>query len=200
MALASEGAILNTNTEYVAVDIETTGISTARDRIIEIAAVRFRGTERISETNWLVNPERHIPAGATRVHGITDDMVASAPLFRDIYPALKVFIGDTSLIAHNAHFDVRFIAAEFRRGGLDPIHKPVIDSLSLSRRYIQSAPAHNLEALSRFLDLKGSAHHRALADAMYVYQLIKFIIVEAEKHGRQVKLEEHQVQWPEESP
>lgn len=103
-----------TKTEFVAFDLETTGLSAETARIVEIGAVRFRADgEVLGQFAQLINPECRIPAGVTAIHGITDAMVADQPVIADVLPALIEFFGDPRvlLLAHNAHFDMRFLAA-----------------------------------------------------------------------------------------
>ena len=90
-------------------DVETTGMSAVNDRIVEIAALRVDLNGDISRFQTLVNPDRHIPSGVSRVHHIFDDMVMDAPHFRQVgYDFLK-FAKNSTLVAHNARFDLAFL-------------------------------------------------------------------------------------------
>ncbi len=160
------------NMEFIAFDLETTGFRPDHERIVEIGAVKFRGREVIASTNWLVNPGKTIPIFAARVHGISDAMVADAPEIADILPQFIQFIGNAPLVAHNAPFDTKFLAAEAARLGLPCPTNTVIDSLVLSRICYPLSPSYRLEDLTRRLRLGTTGHHRALADALYVYKLI----------------------------
>lgn len=104
--------------QYIAFDLETTGLSAAMDRIVEIAAVRFLETgQEIARYQTLVNPERPVPSGAYAVHGLSDELLSHAPTAREILPAFLAFIGDacsTSLLAHNAAFDAGFLGTELK--------------------------------------------------------------------------------------
>ena len=162
LAVTSAPAALS-NTTFVAFDTETTGFSPETERIIEIGAVKYRNGEILDSKNWLVNPG--IPIPNAQVHGITDDDVKGQPGFAETYPAFTNFVGDAVLIAHNASFDVRFMAAEIRRNGLEPLPNPTINSLTLFRRWYPDAPSHKLGELARHLDIGVATEHRALDDS-----------------------------------
>jgi len=183
------GAIADklTETVFVAFDTETTGVNARRCRIVEIGAVKYSGETVIAATNWLINPQMPIPKGVIKVHGITDKMVEDAPDFKKVMPQFRKFIGSAPLVAHNARFDVNFVAQECRRNGLPIPTNKVIDSLKLSRMYLPQAPAHNLVALSKYLKLNAGIHHRGLEDSIYVQEMMPVII---RKSGQGTTLED----------
>lgn len=155
------------NMVFVAFDVETTGFSPKNDRIVEIGAVRFRGNGEIqSATNWLVNPGMPVPFQATEVHGITTEMVAGAPAFKEIFPQFSAFCGDGILLAHNAPFDSGFLRAELERAGIPAPAFLVGDTLPLFRRWFPLAGSYSLEALSSHLGLTADVNHRGGADAV----------------------------------
>jgi len=95
---------------YVVFDLETTGISPEEDSIIEISAIKVKGHEPVAEFDTLINPGTHIPAGATNVNGITDDMVREAPGLREALPDFLTFIEGEILVGHNIQsFDLLFL-------------------------------------------------------------------------------------------
>jgi len=163
-----------TSTVLVAFDVETTGFVAKRERIVEIGAVKFRGSEILASTNWLVNPGRPMPGIAARVHGISDAMVADAPAIADVLPQFLRFVGNAPLVAHNAPFDTEFLAVEADRIGVACPANTVIDSLLLARLWFPLSPTHKLEDLTRHLKLGTGGHHRALADATYVHKLVAY--------------------------
>lgn len=95
--------------EYVVFDVETTGLAPSKDRIIELAAIRFVNGEPTELFETLVNPEREIPQEASAINGITDDMVANAPTIAQILPSFEEFVGKSNLVAHNMEFDLKFM-------------------------------------------------------------------------------------------
>ena len=94
---------------FVVVDTETTGLSSAKDRIIEVAAIRFEDWEPVEKFQTLLNPNMEIPYEATLINGITDDMVEGAPSFNQVIDSLATFIGKSNLVGHNLPFDLKFL-------------------------------------------------------------------------------------------
>jgi DNA polymerase-3 subunit epsilon len=161
--------------QYVAFDLETTGLSPLVERIVEIGAVRF--TEAGEETGrfeQLINPKRPISAGAQAVHGLTESDLANAPLAEEVLPLFLQFINEpetTALIAHNATFDAGFLGRELCRARLGiPTHR-VFDTLALSRRVHPELRSHRLDGLADFYGLDSDVKHRALADSLRVKSL-----------------------------
>ena len=153
---------------FTVFDLETTGMSPTRDRILEIGAVRLDIDGTITRFETLVNPSMPIPHRSTQVHGITDDMVAEAPLFKDAaYPFLD-FIRGSKLVAHNARFDLSFLQESLSRSGLPLVPGGVYDSIVLIRKAYPGLPSYSLQALRSSLhlpdDYPGTAH-RAGFDA-----------------------------------
>ena len=99
---------------FTFIDVETTGLSPRRARVCEVAAISFRGAERLGTLAELVNPGCPIPAETTRVHGITDAMVHDSPAFAGIAPKLVDMLKNSVLVAHNAEFDMKFVNAELK--------------------------------------------------------------------------------------
>jgi DNA polymerase III epsilon subunit family exonuclease len=161
--------------QYVAFDLETTGLCASRDRIVELAAVRFTsdGAE-IAQFQQLVDPECPMPAAARAIHGISDSDLAGAATAAVHLPRFVEFLGEpdsTFLVAHHAVFDAGFLGRELSRAGLDlPAHR-VYDTLGLSRRCRPDLPSHRLDRLARTHGLSTGTAHRALFDALRVKQL-----------------------------
>ncbi|NCC52674.1 MAG: 3'-5' exonuclease [Spartobacteria bacterium] len=156
------------NTTFVAFDTETTGFSAKKDRIVEIAGVKYRNGEIIERRTWLINPQRKMPYWAERVHGISDAMLADQPTFAEIYPEFLEFIDGSVLMAHNATFDVGFLQEEIKRIGADLPPNKTIDSLPLFRAWYPEVKRHNLEAMAEHLHVNNGGFHRALADSVYI--------------------------------
>jgi len=161
--------------QFVAFDLETTGLVTRSDRVVEIGAVRFTGDGRdLGRFEQLVNPERPMSPAAEAIHGISDSDLAGAPTCREVLPRFLEFLGDpamTSLVAHNAIFDAGFLGIELCRAGMAlPDHR-VFDTLALSRRCLPKLPSHRLSTLAGDLGLDHGTPHRALGDSLRVEQL-----------------------------
>jgi DNA polymerase-3 subunit epsilon len=150
-------------------DTETTGLDPRKgDRLVEIAAVELVNHIPTGRTfHAHINPERPVPAEATRIHGLDDAFLRDKPLFAAIAGDFLEFIADATLIAHNASFDITFVNAEFARLGRDPIgDERVIDTLMLARRKHPAGP-NSLDALcQRYeIDLSRRTRHSALLDS-----------------------------------
>ena len=163
------------NITFVIFDTETTGFSPAKDRLVELGAVKVRDGKKIGEKTWLINPQRYIPYYVQNVHHITPDMVKDRPTFAQIYPEFLEFIDGSVLIAHNAPFDVRFISAEAGRNGMPAPKNAVLDSLVLFRTWYPDLPSHRVEDLINLFDIStdGLQEHRATDDSLFVYYAIQ---------------------------
>lgn len=162
----------------VCLDTETTGLSPATDRIIQIACVELlHGVTLGKKKSWLLNPGMPIPEEATRVHGITDAMVADARIFTDIADDLKAFIADSPIVAHNANFDMAFLEAELKRAGLPSLSGEVLDTLPLLRRLVGSGRA-TLDAGCKLFGIsldRRKDRHDALVDAELLAEMFGFL-------------------------
>lgn len=161
------------NVTFVVFDTETTGFSPTYDRIVEIGAVKFRNGKVIDEKTWLINPKRWIPSWVVQVHGISNSDVKNAPTFKDVYPEFDEFAQGAVLMAHNAKFDVSFMAAEMKRNGFKLPPNLVVDSLPLFRRWFPASPSYTLEKVASYAKIDTATLHRALADSMYVYLIFE---------------------------
>jgi DNA polymerase-3 subunit epsilon len=158
--------------EWIAFDLETTGLVAEIDRVVEIGAVRFDASGRESgRFERLIHPGRPMSPAAEAIHGISDVDLADAPRAHEVLPEFLAFLGDPGsarLLAHNAAFDARFLGRELVRAGLPVPGHAVIDTLALARRRIPDLLNHRLETLSRLFNLGQSGQHRALADSLRV--------------------------------
>jgi DNA polymerase-3 subunit epsilon len=169
------------------VDLETTGGRPAWDRVTEIAVVAIDNGAMVSEWSTLVNPGTSIPPWIQSLTGITNDMVAGAPMFEDLARDLYERLEGRLFVAHNARFDYGFLRHAFERAGLR-FEAKTLCTVKLSRRLYPGKMRHNLDSLiarhglhcdARHRAPEG-ARHRALGDARAVWQ---FLRVAAEEHG-----------------
>ncbi len=163
------------NITFVIFDTETTGFSPAKDRLVEIGAVKVRNGKKLGEKTWLLNPQRYIPWYVQNVHHITPEMVKDMPTFAQVYPEFLEFIDGSVLIAHNAPFDIRFISAEAARAGMPAPKNAVLDSLALFRNWYPDLKSHTVSDLVNLFDIstKGMQAHRATDDSLFVYYAIQ---------------------------
>jgi DNA polymerase III subunit epsilon len=161
--------------QFVAFDLETTGLVAQIDRVVEIGAVRFTEEGReVGRFEHLVNPERPMSPAAEAIHGISDADLEDAPPAREVLPRFLEFLdvpGTTSLVAHNATFDAGFLGRELCRAGMRVPDHRVFDTLALSRRSHPELSSHRLSVLAGVFGLDPQASHRALADSLRVKQL-----------------------------
>lgn len=147
--------------ELVAIDIETSGLLPGRDEIIELAAVRLREGVPVEEFQSLVKPEGEIPRIITRLTGLKAQDFREAPAIEEALPRFLDFISSSTLLAHNASFDLGFIQT---RLGVK-LKNPALDTLELSRLACPQAGSYRLAYITRYLGLTADRHHRALDDA-----------------------------------
>ena len=151
-------------TTVLALDTETTGMTPASgDRLVEVARVAVVDGLLGEEWSSLVNPARAIPWGATRVHGITDAMVAEAPAAAVVGGALRKACADFPIVFHNAPFDLPFLIQLFRDASTPLLVNPIVDTLGLARGLFGTGD-NNLRALAARLKLPTETWHRALGD------------------------------------
>ena len=166
--------VLDPKQSYVVVDVETTGGRGERHRVTEIGAVRVRDGEVIDRFQTLLNPQRTIPPGITRLTGISPAMVEDAPYFADVADAFEEFMADAIFVAHNVEFDYGFIAGEFARIGRRFRHPKLCTCASMRRLY-PGMRSYSLASLCRSFDIPLKQHHRALCDAEAAAELLLLI-------------------------
>ena len=150
--------------DYVVFDIETTGFSPTKNKIIEIGAVKVRNGEIIDRMDEFVNPEVPIPFDIERLTGINDAMVMGADTVDKVLPRFLEFVGDAALVAHNASFDVSFIAQNAMLLGL-PFDPTVLDTVTLARALLPNLNRFKLDTVAKALGVSLENHHRAVDDA-----------------------------------
>ena len=151
--------------DYVIFDLETTGISCYRDKVVEISGVKVIKGNITDEFSSLVNPECHIPFPASQVNGITDDMVADAPLFKTVLKNFLEFTGDLPLAGHNiASFDMKFIYRDSETYYSMVPENNYVDTLKLSRICLPELKHHTLTDLAAYYGISTEGAHRALND------------------------------------
>ncbi|WP_077610996.1 PolC-type DNA polymerase III [Clostridium sp. Marseille-P2415] len=149
---------------YVVFDIETTGFSSSRNRIIEIGAVKVQNGVITDKFSTFVNPDVPIPFEIEQLTGINDNMVLPYPKINEILPQFLEFCGDAVLVAHNASFDVGFIAYNAAQLGL-AFAPTVIDTVALARHLLPSLNRYKLDTVAKALKISLENHHRAVDDA-----------------------------------
>lgn len=170
--------------DWTVVDVEATGGSPALGaRIIEIAAVQVRGRRIEREFSSLVDPGIPLPAGVSRLTGITDAQLAAAPRFEEISDTVREMMEGRVFVAHNVAFDWRFVAAEMRRARSLLPTGPRLCTLRLAGRALPGLDRRGLDAICRFYGIEIARRHRAPDDARAAARVLARLLDEAERRG-----------------
>ena len=153
--------------EFIAFDVETTGIVAGVDQIVELGAVKFKDGKPEGVFSTLINPEQIIPEESIRVHNITNEMVQSQPKIHQVLPNFTEFCKDSIMVAHNAPFDVQFIKAAYEKHQIETPKVSILDTLILARKIFKGLPNYKLVTLTEYLKIPSTGFHRAQDDALY---------------------------------
>ena len=175
--------------KFIAFDLETTGTVPGVDSIIEIGAARFIDGQIDSLFCTLIDPRKQIPPGASRVNGITDNMVSGKPLIEDILPQFAEFCGDDLMVAHNAPFDAQFLTNDIKKYEVPAPRGVVLDSLPIARKVLPGLPNYKLGTLIQHMKIPAGDFHRAEADATYLGHLFNMLVKRISVGGQLPKVE-----------
>lgn len=160
---------------YVVFDIETTGFSPEKNKIIEIGAVKVVNGQITDKFSTFVNPDVPIPFEIEQLTGINDNMVLSSPGIEVILPQFLEFCKDCALVAHNASFDVSFISWQAAKQGLE-FEPTVLDTVAIARQLLPSLNRFKLDTVAKALNISLENHHRAVDDAGATAEIfVKFV-------------------------
>ncbi|WP_372714893.1 exonuclease domain-containing protein, partial [Ilyobacter sp.] len=166
---------------YVVYDLETMGLNSHQNEIIEIGAIKLNGTRIVDKYSQLINPGRSIPNKIQELTGITDDMVKGEPSIETVLPEFLEFAGDATLVAHNARFDMGFLTRDVKRyTDIKDYNPSVIDTLQWARDLLPDLRGHGLKSVTKKLGVALENHHRAVDDSqatanMFAIFLEKFM-------------------------
>ena len=191
--------------KFIALDLETTGLSSITDRIIEVSAVVFENFLPTQRFTTLVNPERPIPSAATAVNGISDEDVQNAPKEAAVMHALceflgpEVLCGDIVVVAHNASFDILFLLSAFSRCGICATINGQ-DTLFMARRWNLDTTNKKLGTLAKYFSIQQEAAHRAEDDARVCGEIFSKMLQQREmeqnaKFDALAPLEQQTCKW-----
>lgn len=169
--------------EFVAFDVETTGVDPINDQIIEIGAVKFNEDQSTTSFGYLINPKKPIPSEASAVNGITDKMVENKPTIDEVIPIFSKFCGSLPLVAHNASFDYKFLLSDVIKHKTSSPKGCVLDTLTLARKVFPSMPNYKLWTLVRHFNFPSGTFHRAEEDSSYCGLLFLKIIQTLKERG-----------------
>jgi len=150
---------------FVCLDCETTGLETDKDRIIEIALVRFTFDEILASYETLIDPEMPIPEASTAIHHITDPMVKGKPKIQEVLQTIFQFVGNSIIVGHGITNDIAFICAAAKQHVVPCklASHPYLDTLRMARLYGES-PINSLEKLRQHFNIAEEGAHRAMSD------------------------------------
>jgi DNA polymerase-3 subunit epsilon len=157
---------------FIAFDLETTGILAGVDRVVEIGAVRFVDGAVDGVFSTLVDPLMPIPPGATKVNGITDDMVKGKPRIEELLLPFAEFCEEDVLIAHNAEFDFQFLVSDIKKHESKAPLGLVLDSYPMAKKVFPGLANYRLSTLVQHLNIPSTGFHRAEEDASYCGHLL----------------------------
>jgi len=149
----------------IVLDVETTGLDYTKEKIIEFGAVKLINGKITEKFETLVNAKQHIRKSSEAIHGITEEMLADAPLEEEIFPKIFEFIGDYPIVAHNAIFDFSFLNRTSKRLYNKPLENHHIDTQIMFKEVYPQLESCGLEALMNTFNVDFSTRHRAFADA-----------------------------------
>lgn len=161
---------------FIAFDLETTGFLPGVDRIVEVGAVRFIDGEVDAVFATLVDPLMSIPAGASSVNGIYDDMVKGKPKIEELLEPLAQFCGSDILVAHNAAFDTQFLTADYVKHEIRAPGGVILDTYPMAKKVLPGLANYKLGTLVQHLQIDAAGFHRAEADATYCAKLLLKLI------------------------
>lgn len=146
---------------FVAIDVETTGLSPIENELIEVSAIKYEGQKKIDTFTSLIKPKARIPYYITNITGITNEMVQNSPFVEEIMPNLISFIGESPIVAHNANFDYKFIQNYSNNAFSKNI---LIDTVKLGRKLYPNLPNHKLGTIAKHIGITEDGFHRAEFD------------------------------------
>ena len=171
------------NTTFAVLDVETAGLNAGSGhRICEIALLRCRGSKVLDTFESLINPQRSISPGASAVNKLTDWDVASQPVFAQVAERVRSMLENAVLVAHNAPFDLGFLAAEWRRLRWPPRMGFTIDTLALARRGY-AFRRNNLGEVARSLRVRIDREHRAMGDVWTTWRVFEKMLADLNRQN-----------------
>jgi DNA polymerase III subunit epsilon len=171
------------NVTFTVLDVETTGLSAASGhRVCEVALLRYRGGKVLDSFESLIDPQRSISPGASAVNGLSDFQVNGQPVFGQIAERVQTILDGAVLVAHNAPFDLSFLAAEWRRLRWPPRLGFTVDTLLLARR-LYNFRRNNLVEVARSLRVRIDQEHRAMGDVWTTLRVLQVMLADLNRRG-----------------
>ncbi|MDR1688958.1 MAG: type I-E CRISPR-associated endoribonuclease Cas2e [Clostridiales bacterium] len=176
----------NYPTDYVVVDVETTGLLPDTDEIIEIGAVKVISGKQTDTFGALIRADKNVPPSISALTGITDEMLQKdGKDSKDVLQSFLKFIDKMPLVAHNASFDINFLLRACKKQGFSIFTNRVIDTLALAKRYLKELPNHKLETVAIHFGLDTSEAHRSLKDCRLTHIVYEKLIKIASERDKE---------------
>ena len=169
--------------EFVAIDVETTGLRPSRQRVIEIALYRYRSGELVERLESFINPGRSIPSYISNLTTITNAHVEDAPAFEEMAERIVEFIGASLLVGHNVSFDISFVNEELKRADRSGLINDRLDTMGLAVRLLKSVRKPSLDRVAVAVGLSPRKIHRAGRDAQLTAEVALRLSQEAVRQG-----------------
>ena len=165
---------------YAVVDIEATGGNHIKGKIIEVAIYIFDGEKIIDEYSTLINPETKVDWYVTKLTGITNEMVSSAPTFKEVSEQIVDLLNGKIFVAHDVDFDYQFIKTELKKVGHD-LNEPKVCTIQLSEKHLPDADSYSLGKLCKTLGIPipKEDRHRAAGDALATTKLLGLLLAKS---------------------
>jgi len=161
---------------FIAFDLETTGFMPGVDQIVELGAVRFENGKPDAIFSTLIDPMMKMPEAASKVNGITDDMLKDKPKIHQLLDPFADFCEDCIIVAHNAAFDTQFLTADIKKFESKSPVGIILDTLGMARKVYPGLPNYKLGTLVQHLKIPAAGFHRAEEDASYCGYLFQHMI------------------------
>jgi len=164
---------LESSNIFVALDVETTGLSPIANELIEVSAIKYNGNKKIETFSTLIKPKCRIPYNITNITGITNEMVENSPSVEEVMPKLVEFIGSNPIVAHNANFDYKFIQNYSNNSFSKNV---LVDTVQIGRKLFPKLANHKLGTIAKHIGIQEDGFHRAEFDCECCAQIyIKYL-------------------------
>lgn len=168
---------------FVCLDTETTGLSPAcGGRICEVALLVSQAQKRLASYSTLINPQVFIMPDVVKIHGITNEMVATKPIFKEIAPKIREMLEGSVLICHNADFDTKFLRYEFELLSQTMPECTILDTLKYARLH-GNFSRNRLGIIAQELGLSSQGWHRAMADTIMTEKIFYYFLLKFKENG-----------------
>ena len=171
-------SLIETPSSFVVFDIETTGLDSFENEIIEIGALKVKDGKVVDSFDHLIKPNHPISDFITDLTGITNEMVENAESIEEVLEQFINFIGDNILMGHNVNFDINFVYDHAEKYNNHILNNDFVDTLRLARKLLPEMPHHRLSDLADYYNIDKTGHHRALKDVEMTLEVYNHLVEE----------------------